>query len=140
MLPMIFSMLNLLTSKVNNATAEQQMKNIWKLASSFRDHMGVTPPLLYLSGTPLNEAIISLHEIIPDFKKRTGAEKVNCIILTDGEAQVPSRTIKLRRQWEEEDNIRNRRIGENTFLRNTKTGEIRRLSSYYHTFTQTLFE
>ena len=133
-----FSMLNLLTSKVNNATAEQQMKNIWKLASSFRDHLGVTPPLLYLSGTPLNEAIISLHEILPDFKKRTGAEKVNCIILTDGEAQVPSRTIKLRRQWEEEDNIRNRRIGENTFLRNTKTGEIRRLSSYYHTFTQTL--
>ena len=46
-----FSMLNLLTSKVNNATAEQHMKNIWKLASSFRDHLGMTPPLLYLSGT-----------------------------------------------------------------------------------------
>ena len=42
-----FSMLNLLTSKVNNATAEQQMKHL-ETASSFRDHMGVTPPLLYL--------------------------------------------------------------------------------------------
>jgi hypothetical protein len=133
-----FSMLNLLTSKVNNATAEQHMKNIWKLASSFRDHMGVTPPLLYLSGTPLNEAIISLHKILPDFKKRNGVEKVNCVILTDGEAQIPSRTVKLRRQWEEEDNIRNRRITENTFLRNRKTGEIRRLSSFYNEFTKTL--
>ncbi len=135
-----FSMLNLLTSKVNNATAEQHMKNIWKLASSFRDHLGMTPPLLYLSGTPLNEAIISLHEILPDFKKRNGVEKVNCVVLTDGEAQVPSRTVRLRRQWEEEDNIRNRRITENTFLRNRKTGEIRRLSPYYSEFTKTLLD
>ena len=135
-----FSMLNLLTSKVNNATAEQHMKNIWKLASSFRDHLGMTPPLLYLSGTPLNEAIISLHEILPDFKKRNGVEKVNCVVLTDGEAQVPSRTVRLRRQWEEEDNIRNRRITDNTFLRNRKTGEIRRLSPYYSEFTKTLLD
>ena len=135
-----FSMLNLLTSKVNNATADHQMKNIWKLASSFTDYSGVTPPRLYLSGTPLNEAIITLHEIIPDFKKRNGVEKVNCVILTDGEAQVPSRTVKMRRQWEEEDNVRNRRIGDNTFLRNHKTGEIRRLSFIYSKFTEVMLD
>ncbi len=135
-----FSMLNLLTSKVNNATAEQHMKNIWKLASSFRDHLGMTPPLLYLSGTPLNEAIISLHEILPDFKKRNGVEKVNCVVLTDGEAQVPSRTVRLRRQWEEEDNIRNRRITENTFLRNRKTGYTYKVDSDFFKFTEILLE
>ena len=38
-----------------------------------------------LGGTPLNEATIALNHIIPDFKKRTGSQKVHVINLTDGE-------------------------------------------------------
>ena len=139
-IPDEFSMLNLLTSKVNNATADRQMKNIWKIASSFRDYYGITPPQLYLSGTPLNEAIISLHAILPDFKKRNGVEKVNCVVLTDGEAQMPSRTVTMQRTWENTENIRNRRITDNTFLRNLKTGETHRLTMIWHKFTKILLE
>jgi hypothetical protein len=131
-----FSMLNLLTSSVNNATANRQMLNVWRLASSFTDHSGLCPARLYLSGTPLNEAIITLHYIIPDFKKRNRVEKINCVILTDGEAQVPSRTVMMKRSWECDYSVRNRRIGDNTILRNLKTGTVRPLSWIYSQFTK----
>ena len=39
---------------------------------------------LQLSGTPLNEAIITAMDIVPQFKRDTGVQKVNTIFLTDG--------------------------------------------------------
>ena len=39
---------------------------------------------LCLSGTPLNEAIISAMDLVPQFKRDTGVQKVNTIFLTDG--------------------------------------------------------
>lgn len=133
-----FSMLNILTSKVKNSVADKQMQNIWAIAQSFTSHYGFCPPLMYLSGTPLNEALITLHYILPQFKKKTGAEKVNCIVLTDGEASIPSRTVMLQRDWEGNPQIRNRRVTDNTFLRNLKTGELTRLSYVYHGFTKAM--
>ena len=41
-----------------------------------------------LHGTPLNEAIISLLEIIPKFRKAHRLDIVNTILLTDGEGNV----------------------------------------------------
>ena len=81
-----FNLLNLLTSKVNAKTLDHQMLNIWRIAHSFayRSYFSY-PQRLVLSGTPLNESIVSLHQIIPQFKKESGAEKVHCIVLTDGE-------------------------------------------------------
>lgn len=133
-----FSMLNILTSKVKNSVADKQMQNIWAIAQSFTSHYGFCPPRMYLSGTPLNEALITLHYILPQFKKKTGAEKVNCIVLTDGEASIPSRTVMLQRDWEGNPQIRNRRVTDNTFLRNLKTGELTRLSYVYHGFTKAM--
>ena len=133
-----FSMLNILTSKVSNSVAEKQMQSIWAIASSFTCNYGYCPPQMHLSGTPLNEALITLHHILPQFKKKTGAEKVNCVILTDGEASIPSRTILLQRDWEGVPQIRNRRITDSTFLRNLKTGELTRLSCIYHQFTKAM--
>jgi hypothetical protein len=40
-----------------------------------------------LSGTPLDDTLIVLHEIIPQFKKKYGLQKVQTIILTDGESE-----------------------------------------------------
>ena len=39
-----------------------------------------------LSGTPLNDTLIALHQLIPDFKSKNKVEKVQCVILTDGES------------------------------------------------------
>jgi hypothetical protein len=37
-----------------------------------------------LGGTPLNDAIIAMMDIVPKFKAETGVQKVNTIFLTDG--------------------------------------------------------
>jgi len=135
-----FSMMNILTSNVSNSVAEKQMINIWNIASSFTDYSGICPPQMYLSGTPLNEALLTLHHIIPNFQKKHGLEKVNCVILTDGEASPLSRTVMLQRNWEGEAQIRNRRCTDQTFLRNRKTGSMIRLSMVYHVFTKALLD
>jgi hypothetical protein len=44
----------------------------------------LAPPFLGLGGTPLNDVIISMMEIVPKFKRETGVQKVNTIFLTDG--------------------------------------------------------
>ena len=81
--------MNILTSKVNAKRLENQMINIWRLAEVY----GRTnqcwyryPERLVLSGTPLNESLIALHQILPQFQKENKLEKTQCIILTDGEA------------------------------------------------------
>ena len=42
------------------------------------------PSFLNLGGTPLNDAIIAMMDIVPKFKAETGVQKVNTIFLTDG--------------------------------------------------------
>jgi hypothetical protein len=49
----------------------------------------VQHPKYALSGTPLNETIMASLDIMPKFKKETGAEKVNIIFLTDGQSSSP---------------------------------------------------
>jgi hypothetical protein len=63
-----FSMMNILTSKVSGKELEHQMLNIWRLAYCFGRvyHSPYTySNRMCLSGTPLNEALISLHQILP---------------------------------------------------------------------------
>ena len=42
------------------------------------------PATLMLGGTPLNDAIIAMMDLVPKFKNDTGVQKVNTIFLTDG--------------------------------------------------------
>ena len=84
-----FSMMNILTSKVKARELEQQMLHMYRIANYFSANWGVpynVPLGLYLSGTPLNEALVSLKQIIPQFRTQNNVEKVQCVILTDGEA------------------------------------------------------
>ena len=90
-------LMNLFTSKSNARELEHQMINIWRIATAMvsRKLQDVIrydiPHALGLSGTPLNESLIALHTIIPQFQKENGVEKVQCVILTDGEAHgVPA--------------------------------------------------
>ena len=98
-----FNLMNLFTSKVNAKTLEQHMINIWRIATSFKQRTNHTyPPRLVLSGTPLNETMISLHQILPQFQKENGVEKVQCIVLTDGEAHQTPYHKEVERHWEPE--------------------------------------
>ena len=137
-----FSLMNLLTSKVSQNVLEHQMKNIWRLAVCFGNTYtcGYThPSRLCLSGTPLNEAMISLHQILPKFQKENKLQKVHCIVLTDGEANHIPYHVEIKRAWDKETYIGVNSVSpQKTFLRDRKLGTTYMFGYGYHEFTDTL--
>jgi hypothetical protein len=136
-----FSMMNLFTSKVNNKTLDEQMKNVFRLANHFQEAYSckyTIPVGLSLSGTPLNEALISLHQILPQFQKQNKLQKVQCVILTDGEANSPKYHHEFIRKWEEIPYMGTCSIGPNSFLRDRKTGNTYSLGSSWWKFTDVI--
>jgi len=139
-----FSMMNILTSKVNGKELEHQLLNIWRLAYCF----GRTyhSPYTYsnrmcLSGTPLNEALISLHQILPKFQKENKLQKVQCIVLTDGEASQLVYHKEVHRSYSKEPVLGTGYVHpENTFLRDRKLGTTYKVDYGYHSFTDTLLK
>ena len=137
-----FSMMNILTSKVNGRDLEHQMLNIWRLAYCFgRTYYS---PYTYssrmaLSGTPLNEALIALHQILPKFQKENKLQKVQCIVLTDGEANQLVYHKEVQRSYQKEPVLGTGYVHpENTFLRDRKLGTTYKVDYGYHSFTDTL--
>jgi len=136
-----FSMMHLFTSKVNGKTLEDHMKNIFRLADCFncRNYSRYTVPVgMSLSGTPLNEALISLHQILPKFQKENKLQKVQCVVLTDGEACAIKYHREVQRRWEESPYLGTAHIGPNSFLRNRKTGNTYSFDCEWHEFTDIL--
>ena len=134
-----FSLMNMLTSKTNGKTMEDQMLNIYRIARSFSDqHYSryQTPVGWSLSGTPLNETLIALHEILPTFQKDNKLQKVQCVILTDGEAH----SLKYHKQFNRRDGdyLGTNTIGGNAFLRDRKTGNTYSLDVEWYGFTDVL--
>jgi len=136
-----FSMMNLLTSKVNGKTLDDQMKNIFRLSNCFRfgSNSRYAPPVgMNLSGTPLNEALISLHQILPKFQKENKVQKVQCVVLTDGEACMTKYHREVQRHWEQEPFMGVAHIGINAFLRDRKTGNTYNCGPEWHSLTRVL--
>ena len=137
-----FSLMNILTSKVSAKELERQMKSIFRIAYSFRTYVFYPTPLgMGLSGTPLNESLVCLHDILPLFKKEYKVQKVQCVILTDGEG-APLKVFKeIKRPWEESPRRCPMWPSENSFLRDRKTGNTYALNttySHYSNFTTVL--
>ena len=118
-----FSMMNIFSSSVKMKELEQQMKNFYRLSYNMtRWSTAPIPTGLSLSGTPLNEAFISLHQILPQFKKQHKVQKVQCVVLTDGEAGGMKYHKEVQRRWEDGPFLGVGSIQQNAFLRNRKTG------------------
>jgi hypothetical protein len=133
-----FSMMNLFTSKVNGKTLEEQMKNIFRVAKSLGGYSYPIPPGLNLSGTPLNEAMITLHEILPKFQKENKLQKVQCVVLTDGEGQQVRYHKEFNRAWEKEPYLGLNSVDSTTILRDRKTGNTYNLGSNWWDVTDIL--
>jgi hypothetical protein len=135
-----FTMMNILSSKSKDL--ENQMINIWRIASYFSSSFGVgysIPERLSLSGTPLNEALVSLHQILPKFQKENKLQKVQCIVLTDGEANQLNHHVEIKRNWESDPYIGTRRLIPNkTFIRDRKLGTTYRVAYDWYKFTDLL--
>jgi hypothetical protein len=96
---------------------------------------------LNLSGTPLNEALISLHQILPKFQKENKLQKVQCIVLTDGEANQLTYHREVKRGWESEPYLGSGYVNPyTTFLRDRKLGSTYKIDYGYHAFTDTLLK
>jgi len=136
-----FSLMNMLTSKTNGKTLEEQMKNLFRLANAFRWNSYVrynVPYGLSLSGTPLNETLIALHQILPKFQKENKLQKVQCVVLTDGEAAMCKYHREVQRRFEDEPFIGTSNIYPNSFLRDRKTGMTYSLDCEWYEFTDVL--
>jgi len=137
-----FALMNILTSKVSGKELEHQMLNIWRLAVYFGDTYRTPytyPNRLSLSGTPLNESLIALHQILPQFQRENKLQKVQCIVLTDGEANFLPYHREVKRAWESEPRIGVSGVNPHkTFLRDRKLGTTYKFDYGYHQFTDTL--
>ena len=138
-----FSLMNLFTSNVRTNELEHQLKNIWRIASVFCNYYGSRysyPTRLSLSGTPLNESLMCLHKILPKFQKDNNVEKVQCVILTDGEANsVPYHV--LHKDYFNSDQLKMGVRGINPghcFLRDRSLGRVYRFGYSWWQFTDAL--
>jgi len=132
-----FTLMNLLTSKVSAQQLEQHMINIWRSVIPFTEGVAYRyPPRLVLSGTPLNESLIALHQILPKFQTDHKLQKVQCIIMTDGEANQLPYHKTVQRRWESLPYLGCRNINpDRCFLRDRKVGKTYKFGYYWHQFT-----
>ena len=151
-----FSLMNIFTSKTRARDLDDQMRNIFRICRKFnrnewcysyddiisgvqRDNFDV-PIGMRLSGTPLNEAMICLHKILPQFKKENNVEKVQCVVLTDGEAYSPRYHVEVERPWEDEPFLGINHISFDAFLRDRKTGNNYKIDNPYQQMTDVLIK
>ena len=118
-----FNMVNLLTSRSNNRDHEKQAKNLFRIARAFSTRGCGIPTKMNLGGTPLDESLIAMNQIIPEFKTRTGSQKVHVVCLTDGEGYGTSYGQKLSYDYDGSEVIVSRRINSLTRLRDRQTGQ-----------------
>jgi hypothetical protein len=144
-----FSLMNILSSKVSGKELENQILNIWRIAFCFRNTYACNytyPPRLSLSGTPLNESLICLHQILPKFQQENKLQKVQCIVLTDGEASHLPYTVEIKRSWDKDPYMGTRHVNSNTtILRDRKLGTTYKFGREYegcgyHEFTDVLLK
>ena len=139
-----FNLLNVLTSSVSRKELTRQMETFFIISTmaSYGYGAGV-PTKMGLSGTPLNEAIVTLKTLLPDFKRRTGVEKAHVMVLTDGESCM-SRYICRYDEFDGAPQRGLRRIIPNTncYLRNRSTGIVRFIGTKgsYDVFTTFLLD
>ena len=126
-----FRMLNLVSSKAKNAEIDESIRNLFRLSYAIRHYVDFPyPPNLGLSGTPLCDAVVALHTIVPNFQKRNAIQKTNVIILTDGDT-APIRTTCESERF----GIGATHVGYNTYLRCRKTGETKQLGHWFKQLT-----
>ena len=144
-----FAMVEFMSSDVKKGDIELQMINIWRLASSMMCYRNwhdttyyQTPRRLTLSGTPLNEALVSLNQIIPEFQKSTGVQKVQCVTLTDGEAHPLQFNKWFKSNHEGYDDYMGTRstMSGRVFIRDRKVGKTYSCKSDHHELTSALLE
>ena len=135
-IPDNFHLLNFFTHKTKSKDLDRQMLNIFRCAACFDWNMStpwIEAPVGYrLSGTPLNETMVALRQILPQFKKNNNVEKVQCVVLTDGEGQPMRYNKEVHRDWEDKPYMGTQYFTEGCFVRDRKLGTTYRIDGHYY--------
>jgi len=124
-----FHLLNFFSSQVSTKDFQTDCINLWRLAYKMSDSYGTQYPIPYgfdLSSTPLNESIIALHQLIPQFKTKYKVQKTNVVLLTDGEANNIQYDVNLSKRYPDGPDRLGSHILHNQVLRDRKLGRIYR--------------
>jgi len=118
-----FHLVNFISSRSNGKDYERMCKNLFREAFYYRNYCGYQYTMgLQLSGTPLNEAIVMMNYIIPNFQKQNDLQKVNLCILSDGEGCTTGYGREIYDDYTDEYKIRVSRLDWSAVLRDRKTG------------------
>tara|TARA_Y100001937_G_scaffold104579_1_gene144668 strand:+ start:2330 stop:4579 length:2250 start_codon:yes stop_codon:yes gene_type:complete len=80
-----FNLLNLMSSRMNTLQYKAGLKHMMMLCEYMRYGNGIPSDYAFgLSGTPLDEAIACLNQIVPAFRAKNDLNIVNVAVLTDG--------------------------------------------------------
>ena len=136
-----FHLMNLISSRSNSKNYERMCLNVFREVYRMMYHTYYNGTAgLDLSGTPLNEGIIMLNYLIPEFKKQNDLQKVNVCILTDGEACNSAYGTKIYSQRDDQYYTRIRRLENNVCLRDRQTGRVYSKFEGYEKNTNTFIE
>ena len=137
----MFHLMNFVSSRSNSKDYERQCLNLYREAYAYVYHCGYPTTLgIGLSGTPLNEGIVMLNYIIPQFKKQNDLQKVNVCILTDGEGCNSSYGRKYYNDHRDEFYVRPRRLDHSTVLRDRTTGRVYPMNDGWGEMTNTFIQ
>ena len=137
----MFHLMNFISSRSNSKDYERMCLNLYREAYAYTFRVGY--PTTFgagLSGTPLNEGIVMLNYIIPEFKKNNDLQKVNVCILTDGEACQSSYGRKKYNDHKDESYITPVRLDWNTILRDRQTGYVYGINNGWSDMTNTFIQ
>ena len=140
-----FALVNVITTDTSGREFEEQLKYMFRLSAFYSSYSGSDtfkgarvlghPIGLYLGGTPLNDALVSLHSVIPYFQKKYGVEKLNVIVLSDGEANGGLYTTDSK-HYRSDEELLARPIESRAVLRNRRTGRV--FNRFSHNYMETL--
>ena len=133
-----FRLVNILSSSSKSKYNDEMMQYLYIAGRSFGSGMLNYPPKFTLSGTPLNEAIITSKEVVKQMIKKHYLQKCHVICLTDGEGYTPAYNRERKYEHSGEVSRGRARIGYNTMLRNRETGRTWKTSEF--SFTNDLIE
>jgi hypothetical protein len=120
-----FHLMNFVSSRSNAKDYDRMCLNLFVEAYQYVHYTNYrATPAVGLSGTPLNEAVVMMNYIIPQFKKQNDLQKVNLCILSDGESCAISYGHKFYEDYKDEYRVSPRRIDHNVTLRDRKTGRV----------------
>ena len=129
-----YRLLEFLSSEGNIKEFDRQIRNFWRLTCAMARDITQwidAPQRFHLSGTPLDTSLIILHNIIPQFKKKYDLQKVQTIILTDGESEPLSYSAESENPYTYERKLFCRPVrNRSTYLRDRKLGTTYRLSEW----------